>query len=293
MTEKEEQRMLELLADQATCGLGEEEALELKRYLKQFPELEDDNSFELTAAAIGLAFSDISEPLPENLRKRISIDAEQFFDSKEKARKFSGSESKSEDTAGSFTPQNMGSKVVYETKRPFWQWLGWAFAGVACIALAINLWTTRFQKPTEIVQDPKTIQTPTPELSTAQKREQFLSSAADKIQTNWTEAKPSGNEISGDVVWSNTKQEGYLRFRGLPVNDPNKETYQLWIVDEEQDEKTPIDGGIFDVNEKGEIIVPINAKLKVKKPKLFALTIEKPGGVVVSKQGKVVAIAKV
>ena len=100
-------------------------------------------------------------------------------------------------------------------------------------------------------------------------------------------------EISGDVIWSNAEQKGYLRLRGLPVNDPDKATYQLWIFDEAQDEKYPIDGGVFDINKDGEVIVPIDAKINVKNPKIFAVTKEKPGGVVVSDRTGLVALAKV
>jgi anti-sigma-K factor RskA len=95
------------------------------------------------------------------------------------------------------------------------------------------------------------------------------------------------------VVWSDEKQAGYMRFRGLPANDPTKQTYQLWIFDETQDPKTPIDGGTFDVNADGEVIIPINAKLKARKPAMFAVTVEKPGGVVVSDRKNIVALAKV
>ena len=103
---------------------------------------------------------------------------------------------------------------------------------------------------------------------------------------------PEMKNVSGDIVWSDTMQTGYMRFRGLPVNDKAKETYQLWIFDETQDEKTPIDGGTFDVDQNGEVIVPIRAKLRPKNPKMFAVTVEKPGGVVVSKREKVAALAK-
>jgi hypothetical protein len=64
-------------------------------------------------------------------------------------------------------------------------------------------------------------------------------------------------------------------------------------MDENQGDKMPIDGGTFDVNSNGEVVVPINARLKAKAPHLFAVTIEKPGGVVVSKREKIAAIAKV
>lgn len=286
MTEKERQRMLELLADQSAFGLNEEELSELKMYMNQFPERENDFSFDLTAAAIGLAHLDATEPLPENLRKKITIDAEQFFGATEKS-------VESKEKINEFIPQIAGGTVAAETKTRFWHWLGWAVAAAACVALAVNLWLTRFQKQTEVVKVPEEIQTPTPELTAAQKRERLIASAPDKIEANLTEAKPSGGEISGDVVWSSDRQEGYLRLRGLPVNNPGEETYQLWIVDETRNEKTPMSGGVFNVRQNGEIIVPIDPQLKVKKPKMFAITKEKSGGVVVSSPEKILAVAKI
>lgn len=275
MNENKE-KMLELLADQAAFGLSEQEAVEVKMLLKEFPEWENDNSFELTAAAISLANLDTSEPMPAHLRTKILADSEKYFASQEKAEE----------------KEEYQKTFSFEPKRSIFDWLGWAFAGLFLAVLAINIWTTRNQNQ-PIVQNPPNIQTPTPELTAKQKFEQILASA-NKIQAEWTQPKPDEtNPLSGDIVWDNAKQEGYMRFRGLPVNDANKETYQLWIFDENQDEKTPIDGGVFDVNEKGEVIIPINAKLKVKNPKMFAVTVEKPGGVVVSKREKIVALAKV
>ncbi|HRH44728.1 MAG TPA: hypothetical protein PKY82_24030, partial [Pyrinomonadaceae bacterium] len=67
----------------------------------------------------------------------------------------------------------------------------------------------------------------------------------------------------------------------------------LWIFDETQSEKTPIDGGVFDIKENGEVLIPIKANLKFKNPKLFAITREKPGGVMVSDRQRIAAIAKV
>lgn len=100
-------------------------------------------------------------------------------------------------------------------------------------------------------------------------------------------------DISGDIVWSDSKQAGYVRLRGLPMNDNKKQQYQLWIFDETQSDKTPIDGGVFDVNENGEVTIPIKATLKTRKPKMFAITVEQPGGVMVSTREKIAALAKV
>lgn len=289
MNEENKEKLLNLLADQAIFGLTETESAELEKLKKEFPEFADDYSFELAATAINLSNLDVSEALPAHLQAKISDAADDFFAPSARKQNVLNFEPKSKGLTGL-----EATRSARETATLRWNWLGWGIAAAACIALAVNLWMTRLQAPPQIAQKPEVIQTPTPELTAQQKREQLLASAKDLVQTSWTEANPKQPlNVSGDIVWSNAEQKGYLRFRGLPANDPNKETYQLWIFDEAQDEKTPIDGGVFDVNKDGEVIVPINAKLQVKKPKMFAVTAEKPGGVVVSKQGKVMAIAKV
>jgi hypothetical protein len=58
-----------------------------------------------------------------------------------------------------------------------------------------------------------------------------------------------------------------------------------------------VDGGVFDVTPQatasGDVIVPFRAKLPVGKAAAFVVTMEQPGGVVVSKQERVLALAKV
>jgi anti-sigma-K factor RskA len=99
--------------------------------------------------------------------------------------------------------------------------------------------------------------------------------------------------MSGKVVWSDSLQEGYMTLTNLPANDPSKNQYQLWIVDPARDEK-PVNGGVFNI-QTGEntAIVPVRNPLLVTKPQAFVITLEQPGGVVVSKQEVVVALAKV
>jgi len=151
--------------------------------------------------------------------------------------------------------------------------------------------TPEIIKTPEVARTPEPVKTPAPELTAAQKREQLISSAPDVIQTNWTSAKDD-KRVLGDVVWSNVQQKGYVRLRGMPVLDASKETYQLWIIDE-RNEKTPVSGGIFNVTRTGEIIIPINAQLRINKPKQFAVSKEKAGGVVVTKPDRIVAVAKI
>ena len=80
-----------------------------------------------------------------------------------------------------------------------------------------------------------------------------------------------------------------MRFQGLAGNDKTKLEYQLWIFDKAQE--YPVDGGVFDVAGSAEVIIPIHSKLHVETPTLFAVTVEKPGGVVVSKRERIVVTA--
>ena len=98
---------------------------------------------------------------------------------------------------------------------------------------------------------------------------------------------------SGDVVWDGHAQRGFLRLHGFVPNDPKRAQYQLWIFDAARDDRYPVDGGVFDVPPgHDEIIVPMHPTLAVSRPVAFAITVERPGGVVVSGREKVVAFAK-
>jgi anti-sigma-K factor RskA len=96
---------------------------------------------------------------------------------------------------------------------------------------------------------------------------------------------------AGDVVWHSGVQKGFMRIQGLAANDPAHEQYQLWIFDAERDQRYPVDGGVFDVGAGGEVVVPIKAAIAVGKATLFAVTVEKPGGVVVSGRERIVLAA--
>ncbi|MBK9163211.1 MAG: anti-sigma factor [Acidobacteria bacterium] len=279
MSIEREEALLDLLVKQATVGLTEEESRELKQLDTQGIGSIDGPAFELAAAALSIASLDKFEPMPQHVEARILLDADRFFAEQSSPVAAASSAAEKRPTADENT---QGWSV--------WNWLPWGIAAAASVALAVNVAT---DNPT-----PTLVQQPTPQveqkLTPAQERDQLLASARDVIKATWA----PGNvkeivQIGGEVVWSDEKQAGYMTFKGLPANDPNKETYQLWIFEENQGDKTPIDGGVFDVNANGEVIVPISAKLKAKNPALFAITIEKPGGVVVSKREKIAAAAKI
>lgn len=101
---------------------------------------------------------------------------------------------------------------------------------------------------------------------------------------------PLASAVGGEVVWSDARQQGFLRFRGLPRLDPATQQFQLWIFDRDRSAEQPVDGGLFDAA-AGEVLVPIDAKLPVHHAHAFALTVEPRGGVVVSRREHLVAIA--
>lgn len=272
MTEEQRELFFDLLAKKAVYGLDDAENNQLAEFERDIVDAEFA-SLEMSAAAIGLAGVGDIEPMPEHLRARILKNAPHSTEIGDKEAKI-------------YT-----SDEVFGEKRSSWfGWFGWAAAAAACVALALNIWFTRIQS-NEQVKNPTPQETPQV-LTDKQKHDEMLASTG-VIKANWSAGNVKDINVSGDIVWSDEKQVGYMRLRGLPVKTAPDFCYQLWIFDKTQDKATPIDGGTFDVNEEGEIIIPINAKIKANGPIMFAITIERHGGVVVSKRGQIAALAKV
>ena len=130
--------------------------------------------------------------------------------------------------------------------------------------------------------------------SAAQMREELMQTpcvvTADWYAGNVEKAK----KISGDVIWSDFTQSGFMRFNNLPINNRTKEIYHLWIEDAVHggDDK-PMDGGRFDIRETGESIVPFSAKLRVIEARLFMVTVESPRDAFVSKLHNYAGLANV
>jgi hypothetical protein len=283
MTDEQKDRLYDLLTKKAVYGLEPQEQVELDRFDPQVTEAEF-RSLEMTAAALSMASLEI-EPMPEHLTAKILASAP------------SSTALTDADAAEPWPPpaKIFTAEDVFD-KRPrssVMGWLGWVAAAIAVAALGFNIYTTRFNKPQPEQANVPQVQTPGT-LTPAEQRAELMRSGGDIVQASWAPGNVKElKDLTGDIVWSDDKQTGYMRFRGLPVNDARTTCYQLWIFDQTQDKATPIDGGIFDVSSDGEVIIPISAKLKAVKPEMFALTIERHGGVVVSKRDKIAALAKV
>ncbi len=104
----------------------------------------------------------------------------------------------------------------------------------------------------------------------------------DTVRIAWApfdlpDAPAEQRNVTGDVVWNDELETGYLRFVGLKANDPNIEQYQVWVIDERGLEQK-VSGGVFNATADGEVIVPIQPGIDVRRVALFAITIEEPGG---------------
>lgn len=253
MTQREptlETPLLDLLSERATAGLdaASHTALREEASRASVSDLGADGAlgFALAAAAADLAWGAASpgtEHLPAPLRVRI-VEA----GGAEVARLRAPSRSPAGSTPGP-------------------RWLAWS--GMAAAMLLLGFLLTQAFTGVGV--------RPTPA-----ERVAMLEARDDTLVLAWKGLDQPGFErVTGDVVWNDTRQEGYMRLRGLPVNDAGEAQYQLWIVDPARD-KHPVDGGVFDARSEGEILVPIRAALRVDRPAAFVLTLEQPGGVVVS-----------
>ena len=120
---------------------------------------------------------------------------------------------------------------------------------------------------------------------------------AENLAMTWSSPlKPTDHPLAkgsgGEVAWDQTRQTGTLRIQGLAGVDPAKAVYQLWIFDEKRDPRYPVDGGTFTVADAStRTVVPVRAGLPVGQPTLFAVTLERPGGVVVSDRQRIMLTA--
>ncbi|MGL4400753.1 MAG: anti-sigma factor domain-containing protein [Luteolibacter sp.] len=245
-------RFDELCAGRALGDLSHEEEREFALLAGQLG-IEPDAAFELLAASLEVeALKNAIEPMPAGLEARLRQCAADF-------------------SAG--VPSNV---LVPEV--PAWRKIlgnplaGWAAAAAVAVFALLG-------SPREVP------------ISPAQAESKLRSEAGDLIERKF-EGLGEFKSAGGKVVWSDRLQQGFMTLTGIPVNDPGKSQYQLWIVDPKRDE-APVDGGVFDIPTDGSpVVIPISAKLALTQPQAFVITLEQPGGVVKSKQEKVVALAK-
>jgi hypothetical protein len=271
-------KLQELLADRAMLGLSPSEEAELASLLRGSPSagMVDMEAFELAAAAADLALAPPTQAMPAALRAKVGAAGRSWVQSQaalSNGVSATAGNTGRRDVIGRIEPLRSPSRPMVTTGG-----LGW-LAAAACLTLAAASWYG--QKPAGSSSD------------AAAAKAALVSTAPDLTRWDWQPmGEVAADKPKGEVVWSTTRQKGYMSFAGLRPNDPTREQYQLWIFDPSQSDKTPIDGGVFNVTSTGEVVVPIDPKLSPAGPVMFAITIEKPGGVVVSDRSRLILIAK-
>lgn len=300
LNEAEAFRAQELLMQRAVEGLSDGEAAELSAL-----GADDDVSFDLAVAAIDIATIRY-EDMPAGVADKVLLAAGVRPSGMTipttlpgvLPQRFAPSASVPPSTLSTIMeavePPRIEAPIIPITQRPEKRrsrapMVIAYLAAAAGIALGVGAYLWKDAQVVEKVVYKEPIKaTPSP----SQARQELLASAKDVKTLAWS-ATPdvAAKGAGGDVVWSPSKQEGYMRFTGLATNDPKLLQYQLWIFDKDRDDKYPVDGGVFDVGPDGEVVVKISPKLYVNEPVLFAVTVEAPGGVVVSKRERIVVTA--
>lgn len=259
-------RVIDLLAGASAGGLDAAERQELDTLLAQLPPadraLADAAAadFDRLSGATIAHWSIEAKPLAPDVRARLLAKGVETINAPRAAR----------------TPTNTTAPGMRPREMVAW------LTAAASIAFAIFAWN----KP------------PAPPAPAWQARVDLLNQAETQTVAWSTTEDKDAKGVSGDIVWNSKEQRGFMRFKGLAANDPRVQQYQLWIFDKGRQDEFPVDGGVFDISKAtqdpttGDLVVPVQPKLLVKDPALFAVTIEIPGGVVVTKKERLLLLAK-
>ncbi|MFT5424697.1 MAG: hypothetical protein ACI89L_002495 [Phycisphaerales bacterium] len=269
----ENEALVDLLAKDAIEGLTESERAELDRLLAAEDGV-DAGAFDDAVAAMDVAIAEADEAGPPAGVLEVLGELADRIEAEPKLR-LAG-------TAAEREPVARRSGLAFG---------GWVTAAACLMVAAVAWWPS--SGPAEPVA-----------LTLAQRVEE-LKARPGVVTVSWVGLDDAGlsqhphsldQELRGEVVWDDARDEGYMVFEGLASNDPSAMQYQLWIFDSERRlgdlphfdpgglpilTQRPVDGGVFDVA-NGKVIVPITARLPIGGAAVFAVTSEPPGGVVVS-----------
>lgn len=297
MTDARHARLTELLAEELTRALTSEETRELEALLAEELEISRDD-FALAAASVERVLSPVDEApaeLPTELEARLFDQAVGFFAAAGEPAESSAAARESTGLApiplrAAKAPEKRGGKVLLYS--------GWGVAAAASFALLVQMEQVAervAEKPVkpEPAESTVVVSAPAPEppVPTALAERSLLLEGSETIQWSWAHTQdPLSEAVSGDVVWNAHAQAGFLHLRGLKRNDPAHEQYQLWIFDAKRNEAHPVDGGVFDSTGE-DLVIRIDPRVPVHEATLFAITVEPPGGVVVSDRKRLVVVA--
>lgn len=304
---------IDLIDIRVTSGLDDDQRQRFDQFVSQHDDpdgvMRIVDQYELTAAALDLQFesrvanpensdgsTELSQGMPERLRGKLVQDAKRFFEAQAQGQADVGDRKRSASSSVNISG-DLVSDESYPAEMPAVsrsspgaglsgrEVAGWLVAA-ASIAVLLTGWNP-FAFPVGPDQQVAA------NVSVAQQLEGFVASAPDDLtRVDWQATDPS-SKASGEVVWSDSQQTGYMVFNNLPLNDAKESQYQLWIFDTDAGQAHPVDGGTFNVTNLEKSVVKIDARVPVGRAVMFAVTEELPGGVVVSSRERLPLLAKV
>lgn len=276
--EDQNERLVDLLIQRSTFGVSDSEQQELDQLAASSDNPLETERFEAAAAAFDLSFSTVEE-MPHVLRDRVLISAGEFLKEQQLLELVKDSE-----PTEILTVHRKSAVQDPDSVNSGFGWRGMASVLVTAASLLLVVsGYNPFARPGDV------------ELTASQQMETFLeNSPTDLVMIDWT---PIQSPLAGGkVIWSDSAQEGYMVFTGMTVNDPTIRQYQLWIFDNDVNQKAPTDGGVFDIQKLAieglnHIVVPIKTSVPVGRAVQFAVTQEIPGGVDISKRAIIPVLA--
>lgn len=268
-----QERLADLFADRALFGLEPIEQSELETLGGDSYEAELAEYDRALAAMQEAVVAEHAQEAPADLEDKLLASATQFFAAPETA----GAETAASSEPSAAAPVHDFAAAREARSQSTAPWL---ISAAAAVLAVVAWWPTAEPALPTITEGYEAM---------------MASAPSDLLQLDWLvleDASTDAEATRGEIVWSDDEQKGYMRFSGLAANDVSVEQYQLWIFDREQKDSFPIDGGVFDIPAGAdEVIIPIDPKIDVSEAWQFAITVEKPGGVVVSERSRLPLLA--
>ncbi len=289
---REQERLEELLMQRATGMLSAPEVAALDTALAAMPRGEaarwEVMASELAAvlAMDGDQAGDVA-PLPAWVEERVIANGEAMVRVERGERRRARPS-----VTGSMTstaPRRTGLRTAAA-------WGGWLAAAAALVLLLQDRASTSRTTGASaaVTAAPVAAQAQGAQSPEARFRDSLLVADSTVVRVAWkATADSAAIGAGGDIVWSSTRQAGVMRITGLASNDRRRVQYQLWIFDKSRDQRYPVDGGVFDIAPGAtESFVRIDPRVPVGEAVMFAITVEPPGGVVVSTRERIALLAE-
>ena len=228
---------------------------------------ESDESYAIAAAAVAAAHVKADAALPPHLAARIAADADAFF-----ARDGHGTSTTAAGAQVIVMPVAAGEPSA---RVDYARWGGW-IAAAACLVIvvtqSIGLRASNATGAANALND--------------------ASTATDRIALHAVKGAPFGAiDAAADVTWNAHTRRGTLYPRGLPPNRAG-EAYEAWIATRSPQGEALVPIGYFAVSggarSPAAAEVLVQSPIAIDTPERVVITIERPGGVLVSPSATIV-----